>query len=94
MAIKYSDTPQLHYGGKPPADNWRERFPQHAQPIQTAPRHGGVVWVGEPSGDFYRAAFYREQWHKLEPVRDERSGVTRLRMTGEAVANPVVWCSS
>jgi hypothetical protein len=40
MPLKYSDKPQLNYGGHAPRDDWRQRFPSHAQPIQSAPSAG------------------------------------------------------
>jgi hypothetical protein len=92
MVIKYASTPQLIYGEQPrPGANWRERFPEDAQPIASAPERGGACWIFEPSGDAYRSMFYRGQWTKLEPQRDEYTGAVRWQMTGERVANPVAW---
>jgi hypothetical protein len=91
MALKYSDRPQLIYGNQPSPDaNWRARFPDNAQPIESAPERGAPCWIFEPSGDAYRSVFYRGQWTKLEPQRDA-AGTVRWQMTGERVERPVAW---
>jgi hypothetical protein len=95
MALKFSDVPQVTYGKHPNADDWRNRFPAHSQPLATAPeRSASPVWVYEPSGEAHRAVFYRGQWQKVGVERDPRDGTSRLRMTGETVMNPVRWASS
>ncbi len=99
MVIKYADVPQLSYGSNGPdhvdQENWRGRFPTNAQSMENAPeRSASPVWVFEPSGEFHRAIFYKGQWQKLGVERDPRDGTSRLRMTGEAVQNPVRWASS
>ena len=86
MAIRYSDKPQLQYGTQKYGDDWRNRFPSHAQPIASAPeRSASPIWVWEPNGQASLASFYKGNWNKLEPVRDPYSGTTRLRMSGETV---------
>jgi hypothetical protein len=90
MTLKYADTPQ--YGNQSPRDDWRQRFPQGAQPIASAPENASrPVWVFEPSGDGYLAVHHRGQWQKLCEDRDDRTGTTSLRMIGEAISNPVAW---
>jgi hypothetical protein len=93
MALRYSDTPQLRYGKQEaPNANWRERFPENAQPIATAPENGASpTWIFENNGDAYRSCFHRGQWQKLAPQRDDHTGAIHWRMTGEAVAHPVAW---
>jgi len=96
MTLKFSDRPVLHYGRQPsPDSDWRERFSQNAQPTATAPERGGrLVWVFEPSSAGYLAVHYRGNWQMLREARDNRTGTTRLEMTGEAICNPVAWASS
>jgi hypothetical protein len=94
MSIRYSDKPQVFYGEQPAPKDWRQRYPQ-AQPIETAPQYGNsALWIFEPSGKYHRAMFHRGQWMKLEPQKDFYTGQTKMRMSGEAVANPTHWCSS
>jgi hypothetical protein len=70
-------------------------FSQNAQPTATAPERGGrLVWVFEPSSAGYLAVHYRGNWQMLREARDNRTGTTRLEMTGEAICNPVAWASS
>jgi hypothetical protein len=96
MTIRYSNTPQLHYGKQPARDaDWRTRFPSHAQPITTAPERGpNPIFVFEPNGSGYRAVHYKGQWRKVDVQYDPQDGTTRQVMTGEPVMNPVVWTSS
>ena len=97
MSIRYSDRPQLIYGRSPTAntDLWQNRFPANAQPIASAPeRSVAPIYVFEPSGEAHPALFYRGQWMKIAPERDQYTGATRWRMSGESVVNPVCWASS
>src|SRR5262249_61182966 len=86
MALKYSDTPQLQYGNQPsPNANWRQRFPENAQPIATAPENAASpTWIFEPNGDAYRSLFHRGAWMKLEPEQDRYTGGDRRRVTSPA----------
>jgi hypothetical protein len=93
MALRYSDTPQLHYGKQPaPNADWRQRFPASAQPIASAPTNTSTpVWVFEPDGSGFLSVHHRGQWQKMMEDRDDRTGQTQLRMMGEAISNPVAW---
>src|SRR5262249_12549295 len=92
MSIRYVSTPQLHYYGQPRVtDNYRSRFPANAQPLATAPSNSArPVWIYEPNGKGWLALHHRGQWQKLVRQTDNRTGTTRLRMCGEAVANSAI----
>jgi hypothetical protein len=91
--VKYVTHDQ--YRRKEASDDWRNRFPANARPINSAPeRSARPVWVFEPSGEGWLAIRHLNQWQKLGPVRDDRTGATSLRMTGEAIRQPVAWASS
>jgi hypothetical protein len=94
MAIRYSDTPQVTYGRQRPADNnWRERFPQNAQPIRSAPKNSAEpFWVFEPDGSGFLAVHHNGNFQKLYEERDDRTGKTSIRMLGQTVANAQMWC--
>src|SRR5262249_38375114 len=94
MVIRYSERPVLIYGQQTTTDSWRDRFPGNAQPIATAPERGSTpVRVYEPSGESHWALHYQGRWIKVEGRRDPYSGTTNVTMTGEQVANPVMWSS-
>jgi hypothetical protein len=79
MSLRYVDKPY----GQTSGDNWRSRFPAHAQPIATAPQNiSQPIIVGEPSGQGYWALPHKFGWQKVD-----RSG----RMTGEFINQPVAW---
>lgn len=97
MALTYSRTPVLNYGGEPTksaADNsWRRRFPPEAQPIATAPLNTSTpIEVYEPNGEGWLAIHHRGQWQKLREDYDDRTGATSIVMEGSQVTNPVAWC--
>jgi hypothetical protein len=93
MALKFCDTPQVHYGKQPGRDaDWRERFPPKAQPIATASQTGGPQYVFEANGQQHLAHYRSGAWRKLDNVVvDSRDGTRALRETGETVNNPVAW---
>src|SRR5262249_5438237 len=96
MTLKYSQTPVLHYGDSPRTDwraeRWKDRFPCDARPIAEAPQTSSKpVIVYEPDGTAWHSLYYRGQWQKLVSERDPSTGETRTRMSGEAVANPVLF---
>src|SRR5262245_64239445 len=92
MTLRYSDTPQLRYGKQEAFNaNWRQRFPENARPIATAPESAASpTWIFEPNGDAYRSLFHRGQWMKLEPEQDRYTGGYRRRMTGRG-RHPGAW---
>ena len=92
MALRYASTPQLlNTKQESPNANWRQRFPENAQPIATAPENAASpTWIFEPNGDAYKSLFHRGQWMKLEPEQDRYTGGYRWRMTNR-VSNPVAW---
>jgi len=93
MALKFSDKPQLDYGGNQGsvANIWR-RFPQGAQPIQTAPERSATpVIVYEPNGQSHWALHHNGAWRKLEAFKDFRDGSVSWRMNGTEISNPVAW---
>jgi hypothetical protein len=91
MSLKFSDKPQLNYGGNSAADIWR-RFPQGAQPIATAPERSGTpVIVYEPSGAGHWAMHHNGAWQKLSAFKDWRDGNVRWRMCGESIPHAVAW---
>jgi hypothetical protein len=93
MSIKYSDTPQVHYGKqRPAANNWRERFPPEAQPIRSAPTNSVTpVEIYEANGQGWLALHHKGRWNKLCEEFDDRTGKTSISMNGETVDNPVMW---
>jgi hypothetical protein len=93
MALKYSDRPQVNYGGRQP-DNWQARFPAHARPIASAPIGARAVRVYEPSGRSALAIHHLGAWREVSFFRDAFSGQVTPRMNGNLVNNPVAWTSS
>jgi hypothetical protein len=93
MSLKFSDKPQLLYGGSNRhSQNWGSRFPQGAQPIATAPQNSATpVIVYEPNGKGHWALNHGGGWRKLAPFKDWRSGAVQWRMTGESINQPSAW---
>ena len=90
MTLKFSDKPQLNYGGNSAAAIW-QRFPQGAQPIASAPESASQPIVGhEANGVSYWMLHHHGGWQSLEPSRDWRDGRVSWRLTGKYV-NPVAW---
>jgi hypothetical protein len=93
MSLKYSDKPQLSYGGDQgsASEIWR-RFPQGSQPIATAPeRTSTPIVVYEPSGQGHLALHYNQAWRKVAPFQDWRTGSVSWRMDGTVIPNAVAW---
>src|SRR5262245_51745185 len=84
MVLKFSDTPQLNYGGDQgsASEIWR-RMPEGSQPIATAPeRTSQPIVVTEASGKSHWALHYQNAWRKVAPFKDWRSGSVSWRMDG------------
>jgi hypothetical protein len=79
MALKYSDKPQVNYGGRQP-DNWQARLPAHARNIASAPIGARPVRVYEPSGKSYLAMHHMGAWREVSYFRDPYSGQVQPRM--------------
>jgi len=94
MTLRFSDKPQLHYGGerRSTLDEIRSRFPPEAQDMATAPSMGSQpVWVYENTGEPFLSVNHRGQWQKLAYEVDDRTGQTRWQMIGESVSQPSAW---
>jgi hypothetical protein len=96
MVLKYSDKPQLRYGGGnyvsrletvklPPGRQWRSMnsAPMGARPIVVATSSGTAVW----------AMHHRDSWRPVQVLKDEFTGAKRVQMTGDIV-NALAWASS
>ena len=93
MALKYSATPQVHYGPKP-APDWRSRFPRNAQWMGTAPVSASrplLLW--DPAGKATWGIHHLGAWRAIE-YQNDAGGQRRLRMNGKLIPNPVAWSSS
>src|ERR1700746_1244970 len=91
MSIKYASTPQVHYGPRQSASPWA-RFPQGAQSIASAPQQSAIpVQVHEANGKTHWALYHRNEWQKLAPFKDPKSGAVTWRMDGTRIPHPVVW---
>src|SRR5262245_11315315 len=92
MSLKYSDKPQLRYGGDGSRYDFQNRSPQGSQPIASAPENTAQpVIVIEANGHQHWAIHHRNAWRKLAPFKDHRSGAVQWRMDGTTVPNPVAW---
>jgi hypothetical protein len=91
MVLKFSDRPQLNYGGNQPASPWN-RFPQGSQPIASAPESTSTpVIVTQANGHSHWALHYQNAWRKISPFKDWRTGAVSWRMDGTEITNPVAW---
>jgi hypothetical protein len=89
MSLKFSDKPQVYRSQA--ASPWA-RFPQGAQPIATAPQQSATaIQVHEADGKTHWALYHQNEWRKLAPFRDHKSGAVTWRMNGERVNRPVAW---
>jgi hypothetical protein len=94
MTLRFSDKPQLHYGGerRSTLDEIRRRFPPEAQGMESAPATGSSpVWVYENTSEAFLSVNHRGQWQKLAYEIDDRTGKPRWQMIGEAVSQPSAW---
>jgi hypothetical protein len=94
MTLRFSDKPQLNYGGdrRSTLDEIRERFPPEMRGMDSAPAMGSTpVWVYEATGEPFYSIHHRGQWQKLAYEVDDRTGKTSWRMIGEAVLQPSGW---
>jgi hypothetical protein len=92
MALRYSDKP---WGGHGPqgTEDWKNRFPAHSRPMDSAPVTSKPIRVYEPDGKSCWALHHLGVWRKVVTTRDSY-GQTRTAMTSEFVNNPVRWSSS
>jgi hypothetical protein len=90
MAITYSNKPVLNYGSPSRTDRLIARIPQGARPMSEAPANTSVVVQGDDGRAFW-AMQHRDAWHKLEPLRDFKTGSVRWQMNGSQVNNPIAW---
>jgi hypothetical protein len=92
MTLRYTDRP---YGGhSQKQDDWRNRFPSHARPMDSAPMMGSrPIKLFEPSGLARWGVHHNGAWREVEAQRD-RYGDRRVRMNGNLISNPVRWASS
>jgi hypothetical protein len=93
MALRYSDKPTVSYGQQANSDSWRDRFPRHAKPIDSAPMMGGTpITLYDASGKSFRGMHHCGAWRGVSPVKDAYGGPTVLRMDGSLIT-PVMWSS-
>jgi hypothetical protein len=97
--IKYSNYPMGYdisgrrYSNSPNVAGSQARFPAHARSMDSAPTGSRPIRVFEPDGKSQWALFHGSAWRPLESYRDA-GGVTRWKMSGGFVNNPICWASS
>jgi len=92
MVLKFSDRPFVARNPRGAGDNWRGRFPEGAQSMQSAPQNSGTpVWVMQANGQGDWALHHNGRWQKLSPFKDHRTGSVSWRMDGTQISNPVAW---
>ena len=81
MVLKFSDRPQLNYGGnqRNALDAAWARLPANARPIASAPISSRPVKVFEPSGKSHWALYHRDGWRTLAPYRDHRDNTVSFQ---------------
>ena len=94
MAFRYSDKPQLRYGGQQTNDVW-SRFPSHARTMDSAPSMGArPIRLFAPDGSSKWGVHHMGCWREVERVRDPYTGGYNVRMNGNLISNCVAWASS
>ena len=99
MAIRYSNVPMGYsidrgrYSNNVPTGGTTGRFPAHARGMDSAPMGSRPIGVFEPDGKSQWALYHGSAWRPLESYKDA-GGVTRWKMTGGFVNNPICWASS
>jgi hypothetical protein len=98
MAIRYSNAPMGYdisgrrYSNNVPTSG-QARFPAHARSMDSAPMGSTPIRVFEPDGRSQWALYHGSAWRPLESYKDA-GGVTRWKMSGGFVNNPIAWTSS
>jgi hypothetical protein len=103
MAIRYSNVPMGYsidrgrFSNNNPTGSYGTpggpRFPAHARSMDSAPMGSRPIKVFEPDGKSQWALFHGSAWRTLEQYKDA-GGVSRWRMSGNFVNNPIAWTSS
>lgn len=97
--IKYSRYPMgyttngYRYTNSDIQGSGKANFPANARRMDSAPMGSTPIKIYEPNGAACWAIHHRDAWQKLEPYQDA-GGVTRWKMNGSFVNNPVAWSSS
>jgi hypothetical protein len=89
MTLKFSNMPQLNYGGNQ-ASNWARRFPADMQSMATCPEHTPVI-VCERTGYQHWAMQRNGIMKKLAPFQDWKTGATTWREDGSYVSDAIGW---
>jgi hypothetical protein len=95
MALRYSDKPQLHYGGQAPSKymSLGKNLPAHARGMASAPTMSTrPIRLFEPDGKSRWGIHHADAWREVEVQRDA-GGVKRVAMNGCTI-NAVAWASS
>jgi hypothetical protein len=103
MAIRYSNVPMGYsidrgrFSNNPTGGGYGTpggpRFPANARSMESAPTGSRPIRVFEPDGRSQWALYHGSAWRPLESYKDA-GGVTRWKMTGGFVNNPICWASS
>jgi hypothetical protein len=89
MSFKYSDKPQV---GRNATSRYNMQLPAGSLPIASVPLQSATpIQVHDADGKTHWALYHRNEWQKLAPFKDHRSGAINWRMCGERVAQPVAW---
>src|SRR5262245_12426929 len=99
MAIRYTNT---RMGYSPDAGRFsnnaftgrqQSRFPTNARSMNSALKGSRPIVVYELGGKGRWALYHGYSWRRLESYNDA-GGVTRWKMSGGFVNNPIAWSSS
>jgi hypothetical protein len=91
MSLRYSKTPQVHFGQHSAVDKVLAKIPQGAQSMATAPVASPVPHqIIDVDGKVYWARYSRDAWEKVVPVRDSK-GQTTWPNSGVRICQPIAW---
>jgi hypothetical protein len=93
MVLRFSKTPQLHYGNAPSAvDRVVRKLPQGALPIASVPLASAVPQkIVDADGSAFWCLHHKDGWRRLAPEKDSRTGAVSWRMDGTSIRQPVAW---
>ena|SRR5215475_14811339 len=99
MAIRYSNVPMGYsidrgrFSNSTFTGGQQPRFPTHARGMDSAPTGSRPIIIYEPNGKGQWALYHGSAWRPVESYKDA-GGVSRWKMSGGFVNNPIAWSSS